>query len=391
MIRKAQIKFISIVMTILLVVFAVIFFTTYTMFINASNNHIEHTLNETKHSFLMDKDGIIHQNGLIVILSNDDTIQYKFYDEKIYNDDLISSIVNNVLSKPYTSGRYNDICYIVEQFNNDTFNGKMIVSFNATDIFYALRINILKSFLTLIIIYCLLFFIVWALSFKVFKPIKMAFFKQKQFISDASHELKTPLSIISANADVLRQEVNNQWLGNIKQQTERMDLLVADMLTLAKIDEGSLKLTKDEFNLSQIVIGCVLPFDAVAFEKGKTLDIDIDSDIIYNGDINSVKKIINILLDNAIKHSKKNGKILVTLKKESNKIVLSVYNTGSNIPDKQSNKIFERFYRGDNSRSRESGGSGLGLSIAKCLADTNKWKITANSQYHKSMKITVVM
>ncbi len=391
MIKKAQIKFISIVMTILLIVFAVIFVTTYGMFLNSSNSNIERILNETKHSFIMDKDGVIHQKGLIAILSNDGVIYDTFYDENIYNEKLISAIVNQAFSKPYTSGRYENICYIVDMFNSESLNGKIIIASDASEIFHALRVNIIGSFLVLIIIYGLLFFIVWSLSFKVFRPIRIAFYKQKQFISDASHELKTPLSIISANTDVLKQDIDNQWIKNINQQTERMNLLVADMLTLAKMDEGNVKLKKEEFNISQIIVGCSLQFDAVAFEKGKTLDLDIESDLIYNGDVNSVKKIVNILLDNAVKHASKKGKILITLKKESNKIVLSVFNTGSDIPDEQSNKIFERFFRGDSSRSRESGGSGLGLSIAKSLADTNKWKISAISNYKKSMKITIIL
>ena len=128
----------------------------------------------------------------------------------------------------------------------------------------------------------------------------------------------------------------------------------------------------------------------MAFENGKTLNIDIEPDILYKGDLLSVKKIVSILLDNAVKHADPCGEILVTLKKENGKTVLTVFNSGSFVPTEDSNKVFERFYRGDSSRSRESGGSGLGLSIAKSIADINKWKINAVSIPEVSMTVTVV-
>ena len=169
-----------------------------------------------------------------------------------------------------------------------------------------------------------------------------------------------------------------------------MSSLVADMLTLAKMEEGKNKLLVSQFNLSEEIINTILPFDAVAFEKGKVIETDIQPDVMYNGDAHSVKKIINILMDNAIKHSDNNSKISAVFKKENGRIALTVSNTGSCIPTAESNRIFERFYRGDSSRSRESGGTGLGLSIAKSIADSNKWKIFALSKYGESMKITLV-
>ena len=169
-----------------------------------------------------------------------------------------------------------------------------------------------------------------------------------------------------------------------------MSALVGDMLTLAKMDEREKEILPLQFNLSDEIINCTLPFDAVAFEKGKSIDVDVEPDIIYKGDVNSVKNIVNIIIDNAVKHASVNGKILVKLKKENGKAIFTVFNAGSKVPDKDSNKVFERFYRPDDSRSRDSGGSGLGLAIAKGIADSNKWKITAKSVFNKSMTITIV-
>ena len=204
--------------------------------------------------------------------------------------------------------------------------------------------------------------------------------------------LKTPLSIISATTDVLEQETNSQWISNIKSQTVRMNSLVEDMLSLAKFDEGTTKLKVEKFNLSNEVFNATLPFEVLAFEKRKKLIINVQPNIAYNGDKACVNQIVNILLDNAIKHANVDGEIVLELKKEKNKnVYLTVFNTGSDVPDQQSNKVFERFYRADSSRSRETGGSGLGLSIAKSVADMNKWKISAISKQNESMTIIVTL
>ena len=157
------------------------------------------------------------------------------------------------------------------------------------------------------------------------------------------------------------------------------------MLTLAKMDETTFTPLKESFNLSDAVTESVLPFDAVAFENGKTLLSEIESGIDYVGDRESVKKVVNILLDNAVKYSSVGGTIKVTLAKN----VLTISNTGSDIKDIDSDKIFERFFRGDASRSRDTGGSGLGLSIAKSIANANKWDIKAVSKFGESMTITI--
>ena len=214
--------------------------------------------------------------------------------------------------------------------------------------------------------------------------------KQMHFISDASHELKTPLTIISANAEVLKGIDDNQWVKNISTQTERMSVLVNDMLTLTRIEERRKKRSLIDFDLSTETLNSALQFDTVAFEKGKTIVTDVVPDVKITADIHAFKQLLSILLDNAVKYATENTEIVVSLKKENGKTVLTVKNFGSDVPNEDSFKIFERLYRGDQSRSRESGGCGLGLSIAKSLCDANKWKISAHSRYNESMTITVV-
>ena len=392
MIRKAQIKFIAIIMSILLCVFLVIFGVTLYILRSVNEAAIERTLDNIETDF--HNIGGVDENILsgsfvaIVPISPDSNLEFiKRFDKNSYTEEQVNQLILAIRSHPFTYGSVGNVYYkLIPKDSN-----YLLVASDMSDFTALYTKNVLNTLSSISIVYVLLFLIVWRLSFTVFQPLRESLYKQKQFISNASHELKTPLSIISANVDVISSDGENKWAQNIKHQTKRMDGLVADMLTLAKMDEEKIKINPIEFNLSEEIINDVLPFDAVAFEKGKTLDLDVENDIIYKGDLQSVKKIVNILLDNAVKHADVGGQIVVTLKKENGKIIFAVYNSGSKVPNFDSNKVFERFYRADASRSRDSGGgSGLGLAIAKGIADANKWKISANSVFNQSMTITVL-
>lgn len=389
MIKKAQIQFICITMSILLGVFGVVFGVSCFIIKNINSRSIEKTLDDVQSGFISMKSDFIFEKSIFAVITPNANNLYSatsWYDANEFSQEVVDKIIDTAMRSPSKSGSINNVYYKITP-NEFQF---LFVAADMTEHIILYRNSVLNAFFTFLVIYLLLFLIVWRLSFKVFQPIRETFYKHKQFISNASHELKTPITIISANADVLMQNGENQWVTNIKTQTERLDVLIADMLTLAKIDEGKQINAVEDFNLSDEVLENVLPFDAVAFEKGKTINLFIDPDIHYKGDVQSARKIINILLDNAIKHATINGEINVTLKKENGKPTLSVFNTGSDIPFHDSDKVFERFYRGDASRSRESGGSGLGLSIAKSIADSNKWKIYAVSHPEESMTITVI-
>lgn len=394
MIKKAQLSFICITMSILFTVFGIIFVVAHFVLHNMTESNIDQTLTTAKDDYFLYGNDVVFEDGIISLitfnpLTNSYTYNYIF-DKETFTEDTVKEIIDTAIFRPYYSGKINNVYY--KAFALDATQTKYIlVAAEMSGAIAEFEQILLELFFVLTGIFLILFYIVYRLSFAIFKPIKESLVKQKQFISNASHELKTPLSIISANADVLKQSgEDNQWLSNIRSQTDRMGVLVSDMLTLAKMDEGNTKRSRTEFNLSEEVINSALPFDAVAFEKGKTLDLDVSDDIMVTGEKESAKQIISILLDNAIKHASENGEIKVSLKKENGRIALTVFNTGSLVPAEDSNKIFERFYRGDKSRSRESGGSGLGLAIARGIADANKWKISAESEYGVSMTITVV-
>ena len=236
------------------------------------------------------------------------------------------------------------------------------------------------------------------LSIWITAPIERSWKKQKEFIADASHELKTPLTVIDANIDVVLNNnsdtIENQrkWLENIKEETESMSLLVNDMLYVAKTDANKDKFEPVKFNLSDVTENLSLGFETMAFEKGKRFVSNIEPDINYTGDKDLIKQLIKILLDNAIKYSAENGNIFLELKKnDKNKIYLVVSNDGELISDNEKKLIFERFYRTDKSRARVTGGSGLGLSIAKTIVKRHNGAINVQTIDNKYNSFVVIL
>lgn len=212
----------------------------------------------------------------------------------------------------------------------------------------------------------------------IIKPVVETFNKQKQFIADASHELKTPLAVIMASSEALENEPEEKkWLENIKSESERMNNLISNLLELARTESGIKEQYSNE-NLSKLVEKSVLTFESLSYEKNIKLDYNISENInfVCNGD--QIKQVVGILMDNAIKHSSKDGEIKVELKKEKNYIVLTVGNKGQEIPKEQRDKIFERFYRGDASRNRNDNRYGLGLAIAKNIVQNHNGSISVD-------------
>ena len=392
MIKKAQIRFIAITMAIVFAFMAAIF----TVIAVINKNDTDHVAYERLLDAEREYQSQIPVKGgnsvsVIEVSFYDSSSGYGNYDvvkgENFITEEDVNSIVSFAMKNQDGNGKFSSFYY------RKTAKNALTVIYVADLKMEAERFSstMLKTFITFAVTFILLFALTTALSFKVVEPIKRIFAKQKQFISDASHELKTPVAIISANADVIKAQGENVYADSIKKQVDRLKFLVNDLLTLAKMDEGSVKTYTEKFNLSEETLQTALPFDAVAFEKGKTLYLDIEKGIEKETDKNGFKQILNILLDNAVKYADNGGNIKVSLKKSGGAAILSVYNDGSNIKKEDSLKIFERFFRGDNSRSRESGGNGLGLSIAKSIAVANKWQLTADSDYLKSMTITLTI
>ncbi len=218
------------------------------------------------------------------------------------------------------------------------------------------------------------------LSRWIAKPVQLAFDKQKQFIADASHELKTPLTIITTNAEVLENTLpDNKWLHYILEQSKRMKVLIDNLLDLARLDSGNEKAFFQSFDLSKTVRKAALSFESLAYEYEKNYIWEIADGLSLYGNEENIKQLVTILLDNAFKYSNAKGCIAISLTQSAEKKQLLVHNTGKGIDIKDQKHIFERFYRIDSSRSRQSGGYGLGLSIAESIVKNHKGQISVKS------------
>ena len=209
-------------------------------------------------------------------------------------------------------------------------------------------------------------------------PAKAAMLREKQFVSDASHELKTPLGAISINAQALASKGNDdRHLQNILTESERMSRLIARLLTLSKLDETA-DVPKTAFSLSSCAEEMALTYESVAYDKGISYDYEIAEQISLYGSEDDLRQLMAILIDNAIKHTESDGQIRITLYEQSGRIVLCVENTGKGIAPEDLPHIFERFYQADNARTDSS--FGLGLAIAKRLTERNRGKISVTSE-----------
>ncbi|MFK7696297.1 sensor histidine kinase [Paenibacillus sp. HJGM_3] len=232
---------------------------------------------------------------------------------------------------------------------------------------------------TLLFVGLIMLFVIFLISLyfanRAIKPIAETWEKQKQFVADASHELKTPLSIINANYDALlanqEETIKSQikWLGYIKIGTDRMATLINDLLSLARIEDVNFETRKMPFNMSNVIHDVMLSMEAARIEKRINLSHSVVPDVIVKGDSERVKQVVTILFDNAIKYTNDNGQIEISLRKSKRHVKYHITNSGKGIAKQDLPKVFDRFYRADPSRTHEIVGYGLGLSIAKTIAD----------------------
>lgn len=295
-----------------------------------------------------------------------------------YTEDDAQTMLDYVLEKGKTDGWYGSLQY----FRKDYDRGTLVVFSDRSAEQLLLHKVLLVSILVFLLMEGVVFFLTMILTKRAMRPMQETFERQRQFISDAGHELKTPLTIISANVDILHDEIGeNKWLSYIQSQAERMRVLVGEMMNLTKLEMGDKEKDFVDFSLSEAVSGAALPFEGQAFEQEKQLELEIQEDISYHGNPDQIKQLVGIFMDNALKYSKEHGEIRVTLQQVQNKKTLKVYNTGKGIPESEKEKIFQRFYRSDASRARATGGYGLGLSIAQSIANAHKIRIQVESEY----------
>ena len=317
-------------------------------------------------------------NTYIITLSDDGSVDSWTSDRPdLYTDSQVAAIAESALADGRESGRIGTQFYRKVQSEGRT---KLIVLDARLD--YLSASNMLRSSMLIAGSACLLLsLLAWLLVRRMVQPVEDAFVRQKRFVSDASHELKTPLAVISANAEVLENEIGeNEYLGYIRSEVRRTDTLVRNLLTLARLDRNDAVTEMKPFDLSHALLDVTLPFESTVFEAGKSLDIRIPEGIEYTGNEEMIKQLAVILLSNALKYSDPKGQIIISLKAKGRQRELSVFNTGEAISPEDRERIFDRFWRADPAHGRETGGQGLGLAIARSIVDAHHGKISVESR-----------
>lgn len=226
----------------------------------------------------------------------------------------------------------------------------------------------------------------------IMRPAQESYEKQRRFITDAGHEIKTPITIIDADAEVLEMELGgNEWLQDIRAQSRRLRDLTNNLIFLSRMEEEKAPLQMIEFPLSDMVSETVQSFQAVAMTQNKQVSAEVEPMLSMNGDQKSIRQLLSILLDNAVKYSPEGGQIRLTLRRQGKGVMLQVYNTAEQMDREELPYLFDRFYRTDKSRNSQTGGYGIGLSIAQAVVQAHKGKIWAASPDGRSLTVTAVL
>ncbi len=294
-------------------------------------------------------------------------------DGAVYEDEILGQYAVDIVNSKKKKGITENLIYIMSDKGSYylvVFMDDTIMQQSMTTLF---RYTLLFGSIALVA----LFFVALHLVKRIVKPLEESYQKQKQFISDAGHELKTPVSVVSANAEILSRELGeNQWLANIQYENERIGKLVEQLLELARTENTVLKTQRLDF--SRLVAGEALPFESVAFEKGLVLNCNIADGLFVDGNSGQLKQLISILLDNAVRHGSGGSEVTLLLRAERNHVRLSVINDGDEILPEQKEHLFDRFYRIDTARNGEDMHYGLGLAIAKAIVTAHKGKIAVS-------------
>lgn len=406
MIRRLRIKFIGVSMLSILLVLSVIIGTinlfNYERVIEDANNILA-ILKEYNGSFPKDKDllkrdenykksmspevayesryfsvlldsnsgmFISVDTGKVVAIDEESAIQYA---QKIWKSSKQEGFISNYRYVKQNLDGQIRIIFLDCRKNLSTFRSFLMTS-------------VLVSVLGLVSV----FILVVLFSKRVMKPVYESYEKQKRFITDAGHEIKTPLTIIDANATILEMEYGeNEWIDDIQKQTKRLAELTNDLIYLSRMEEESNRLQMIDFPFSDIVSEMVMSFQNIAKTQNKIVISKIQPMLTYHGDEKSIRQLISILLDNALKYSNQGSEIVVSVEKQGKGIQFSIFNETESLEKERLDKLFDRFYRMEQSRNTQTGGYGIGLSIAKAVVTAHKGKITASSQDGKSLLITV--
>lgn len=323
------------------------------------------------------------------IVNEDDLMRMDEYFEEIsFNENNLDKIYELKIGNEYS---YRGLNFIFE--GNDVVDSRYVQLLINVDSEKAIVSNYFQIISASIIVGIVCsFFASVVLSKKTLKPLEENVIRQMEFVQNVSHELRTPLTIIQAKQELLLQEPNAKIIDKSEDisltlnETKRLTKLVKDLLILSRADSNKLVLQKENINIDEYIKGIVSPYKEIAEMEGKNIELELNYKLDIDVDTNKIYQLIIILLDNAIKYTEENDVIKIKTYMKDNKCVIEVSDTGIGVSDEGLKRIFERFYREDTARSRETGGSGLGLSIANYIVTAHGGTIKAS---HNSPKGTV--
>ena len=391
MIRKLRWQFVAACMGLIAAVLAIVFGCVWA----SAQNALEHSSHMALEQALSRRGGDLlpgfRQNG------GDDQVLLPYFTVQVWgttvyvtggtysgleDTDALTAILTDCLSQEADEGSLSD--YSLRYLRQDDGLYTQIAFVDISLETAALR-QMMASYLRIGLLSLLLLAgASFLLSLRVTRPVERAWRQQRQFFSDASHELKTPLTVILSNAEMLEgtdlPERESRWRDNILSEARQIKTLVEEMLTLSRTEDAQRKPTVADVDLSDLSEDCALAFEPVAFEAGKPLSWDVTPGLTVSGDGEKLRRLLSILLDNAAKYGAAGEGIVLSLRAERSQAILSVANGsgGHPIPPEELPRLFERFYRADASRGEQSG-FGLGLPIAQAIAKEHHGALRAES------------
>lgn len=389
MTKKLRYQFITITMSIVTIMLCVIMFLIYFFTkMNLENNSINMMQNIANNPFLLHLPNEIQDDVRLPYF----TLQLDIYGDLIatgggYYDLSDKNFLMNLIDATFSSS---DRVGIIEEYNLRFYRTSNVGIQTLVYVDISNELTILNNLIRNCIFIgmgCFILFLIisFLLASWVIKPVDKAWEQQRQFIADASHELKTPLTVIMTNAELMQnpdydEKNKSAFASSILTMSKQMRNLVEQMLELARADNAQKNIVFSAVDFSRLVSDAILPFEPIFYEKGLTLNTEIADNIIVNGDSAQLSQVLEILLDNAQKYSSKDGTTWITLQKHGKgHCLLSVADEGEEIPANDLNNLFKRFYRADKARTR-TGSFGLGLSIAETIVTRHKGKIWVESK-----------
>ncbi|MBR3845723.1 MAG: HAMP domain-containing histidine kinase [Clostridia bacterium] len=338
-----------------------------------------------------ESDNKVYLHSFTILINNEGEIIAETENEM--PDDMLKKAIPLILETEYERGNIRSLN--LSFLKTNTPRGMLISFLSREHLVERMRENTSHAFLATFVGLLVFLYISKRLADIAIAPVEEAWNQQKQFLADASHDLKTPLTVILANNNILSAhkdetvESQMKWIESTSEEAGRMSDLINKMLELAKGEAAREDIRLGDANISELVENSILQFEVVAFEKSITIDSGIQPDIFARTHAPTLSKVLEILFDNAIKYSSESGKISVTLYKSSKKIYFSINNKGEYIKPDELPHVFERFYRSN--KERKVGGHGLGLSLAKKKCDLLGHKISVESNEEDGTTFTIII